>query len=154
VASYRRRSNGWELRYRDRDNRERTERFVGGTTRRPPQQLLERKAEVESQMHWGTYVAREDRDAPFRSYFEHWWAARRVSDTRRHTDHQRATKHVLPRWGDWPISRIRPSDIDDFGRSDAARGGHDLVLDLETLDHGLPATVHDLYHRSAAPGLS
>lgn len=114
MASVRYRLNGWELRYRDRDGRERTERFAGGTARRPPAQLTARRAEVEAQLRSGTYVPREDREAPFRSYFDRWWAARRVSETRAFTDGQRAHKHVLPHWGDWPINQIRPSDIDDW----------------------------------------
>jgi len=82
--------------------------------RRPPQEALERKAEVESQLYRGTYIAREDREMPFRLCYERWWASRQISETRRHTDAQRAKKHVLPHWGEWPIGAIRPSDIDDW----------------------------------------
>ncbi len=114
MASLRYRAHGWDLRYRERDGRERTERFAGTSTRRPPQEALERKAEIESQLYRGTYIAREDREMPFKVCYERWWASRQVSDTRRHTDAQRAKKHVLPHWGEWPIGAIRPSDIDDW----------------------------------------
>ena len=114
MASLRRKGNGWELRYRQRDGRPRSEYFRGGSAKRAPEEALDRKAEVESQLRRGNYVAREDLEAPFRVYFDRWWASRRVSETRRFTDEQRAHKHVLPYWGDWPIYSIRPSDLDDW----------------------------------------
>jgi integrase len=114
VANLRRRAGGWELRYRERTGRERTERFRGGTERRPPAEALERKAEVEAALRRGTYVSREQREVPFAVYYERWTAARQISSTRRYTDDQRAAKHVLPHWGDWPICDIRPSDVDDW----------------------------------------
>jgi integrase len=114
VASLRRKGNGWELRYRQRDGRPRSEYFRGGTAKRAPEEAAHRKAEVEAQLRRGTYVAREDLEAPFRVYFDRWWATRRVSKTRQFTDEQRARKHVLPYWGDWPIYSIRPSDLDDW----------------------------------------
>lgn len=85
MASLRYRARGWDLRYRERDGRERTERFAGTSARRPPQEALERKAEVESQLYRGTYIAREDREMPFRLCYERWWASRQISETRRHT---------------------------------------------------------------------
>ncbi len=57
-----------------------------GQVRRPPQEALERKAEVESQLYRGTYIAREDREMPFRLCYERWWASRQITETRRHTD--------------------------------------------------------------------
>lgn len=114
MSSLRYRANGWDLRFRDRDGRQRTERFAGGTPRRAPTAALERKAEVELQMYRGSYVAREERETPFRLLYQRWWDSRQVSATRRYSDAQRAAKHVLPYWGDWPICTIRPSDIDDW----------------------------------------
>jgi integrase len=114
VATFRRRAGGWDLRYRERDGRERTERFRGGTERRPPAEALERKAEVESALRRGTYVSREQREVTFAVYYERWAEARQISSTRRFTDDQRARKHVLAQWGNWPICDIRPSDIDDW----------------------------------------
>ena len=114
MASRRRKGNGWELRYRQRDGRPRSEFFRGGTAKRAPAEAADRKAEVESQLRRGTYVAREDLEAPFRVYFDRWWATRQVSETRRFTDEQRARKHVLPYWSEWPIYSIRPSDLDDW----------------------------------------
>lgn len=114
VASLRRKANGWELRYRQHGGRSRSEYFVGGTPRRPPPAAQDRRAEVESQLRRGTLVAREDFEAPFKLYFDRWWATRRVSATREFTDDQRAKKHVLPYWNDWPICSIRASDIDDW----------------------------------------
>lgn len=114
MSSLRYRANGWDLRFRDRAGRQRTERFSGGTPRRAPTAALERKAEVDLQMYRGNYVAREERETPFRVLYQRWWDSRQVSATRRYSDAQRAAKHVLPYWGEWPICTIRPSDIDDW----------------------------------------
>jgi hypothetical protein len=94
VASLRYRANGWDLRYRDRAGIERTERFTGGTPRRAPVEAQERRVEVEAQMFRGTFVSREDREVPFRVIYHRWCATRQISATRRHTDAQRAAKHV------------------------------------------------------------
>ncbi len=114
MASLRYRAGGWDLRYRERSGKERTERFTGGSPRRAPRPALERKAEVETRLHRGTYVPREEREAPFETYYQRWLASRQVSETRVFTDAQRAAKHVLPYWSKWEIGQIRPSDIDDW----------------------------------------
>jgi hypothetical protein len=62
MASLRQRAGGWDLRYRDLDCRERTERFVGEPGRRkPPEEAIDRKAKVERELRRGTYVTREER---------------------------------------------------------------------------------------------
>ena len=114
LASLRFRSGGWDLRYRERDGSERTERFRGGSERRPPESALDRKAKVEMELRRGRYVPREKREVRFADYYAPWAAARQISASRRYTDDQRAAKHVLPHWGDWSICDIRPSDIDDW----------------------------------------
>jgi integrase len=115
MASLRQRSSGWDLRYRDLQGVERTERFPGPAGRRkPPEAALDRKAEVERDLRRGTYISREEREATFQDYFDRWWAARRVASTRKHTDNQRARMHVLPYWGRWRLCDIRPSDVDDW----------------------------------------
>jgi integrase len=114
MASLRYRAGAWDLRYRERTGRERTERFAGGSTRRPPESALDRKAEVEIELRRGKYVPRERREVAFADYYAPWAAARLISVSRRFTDDQRAAKHVLPYWGSWPICDIRPSDIDDW----------------------------------------
>jgi integrase len=136
VASVRYRANGWELRYRDRDRKERTERFPGPPTRKPPADVIARRHEVEAQLRSGTYVPREARDAPFRTFFDKWWDARRISATRKHTDRQRADKHVIPKWGSWPISQIRPSDIDDWIADLSKTLGPESVRDCYALLRG------------------
>ena len=114
MASLRYRAGGWDLRYRERTGRERTERFQGGTPRRPPESALDRKAEVEVELRRGKYIPRESREVAFADYYLPWAAARQISRSRRFTDDQRAGKHVLPYWGKWPICDIRPSHIDDW----------------------------------------
>jgi integrase len=114
MASLRYRASGWDLRYRERSGKERTERFKGGTARRAPREALERKAEVETRLYRGTYVPREEREASFATYYQRWASSRRISASRKFTDDQRAAKHVLPQWREWEIGQIRPSDIDDW----------------------------------------
>jgi hypothetical protein len=79
MSSLRYRANGWDLRFRDRDGRQRTERFAGGTSRRAPSSALERKAEVEVelQLYRGSYVAREVRETRFRLLYQRWRTAGR-----------------------------------------------------------------------------
>lgn len=47
MASVTWRRGAWELRYRDRRGRQRTERFPGRQQRRPPEQVLDRQAELD-----------------------------------------------------------------------------------------------------------
>ena len=114
MASLRFRAGGWDLRFRDRAGRERTERFAGGTSKRPPEAALDRKTALERELRRSTYVEREEREATFADYYACWLAARRISATRAHTDAIRARLHVLPYWGSWRLCDIRPSDVDDW----------------------------------------
>lgn len=114
MASLSHRKGSWELRYRDRTDRQRTERFPGGTTRKPPEQARDRQADVERELRRGSYVAREEREVRFEVYFAKWSAGRRISRSRTHTDAIRSRLHVLPYWGRWALCDIRPSDIDDW----------------------------------------
>ena len=82
MASLRYRSGGWDLRYRERSGKERTERFRGGSSRRPPPSALERKGSVEAQLIRGTYVSRDLREQTFRVYYDRWVASRRGPVTR------------------------------------------------------------------------
>ncbi|HTY71919.1 MAG TPA: tyrosine-type recombinase/integrase [Actinomycetes bacterium] len=157
MASLRRRAGGWDLRYRERSGRQRTERFQGGTARTPPEAALDRKAEVELELRRGRYVPRERREVAFADYYLPWAAARQISRSRRFTDDQRAAKHVIPYWGQWPICDIKPSDIDDwvaalsrsmgpqsvracYGllRGPLRRAVKDRVIDDPCIDIGLP----------------
>jgi hypothetical protein len=76
VASLSFRRGAWELRYRDRAGRQRTERFHGGTVKTAPEPALDRKAEVERDLRRDSHVPREARQARFAEYFDKWWAAR------------------------------------------------------------------------------
>ncbi len=137
MASLRRRANGWDLRYRDLDGRERTERFNTEPGRRkPPEEALDRKAEVERDLRRGTYVTREERETTFGEYFDRWWAARRVSATRTYTDRGRADLHVLPHWRHRRLCTIRPSEVDDWIAQLATRMGSESVRHCYTLLRG------------------
>jgi integrase len=136
MASLRYRAGGWDLRYRDRAGKERTERFDGPARRTPPDIALDRKAEVERSMRRGTYVAREEREASFASYYARWWDARQISSTRAYTDVSRARLHVLPYWGSWPLCSIRPSDVDDWIAQLARKMGPTSVRHCYTLLRG------------------
>jgi hypothetical protein len=96
VAGLSYRRGAWELRYREPSGVERTERFAGASSRRPPESALDRKADVERELRRHQYVPREAREASFQEYFDRWWAARRISRTRAYTDQSRANLHVLP----------------------------------------------------------
>jgi integrase len=104
--------------------------------RRPPEEAVDRKAEVELELRRGTYVSREEREVRFGEYFDKWWAARRVAVTRRHTDTQRAQLHVLPHWKWWRLCDIRPSDVDDWVAALSERMGPDSVRHCYTLLRG------------------
>jgi len=82
--------------FRDRAGRERTERFAGGTPKRPPEAALDRKAAIERELRHGTYVEREEREVTFADYYARWLAARQISASRARTDAIRARLHVLP----------------------------------------------------------
>ena len=77
VASLRFRA-GLDLRFRDRAGRERTERFAGGTARRPPEAALDRKAAIERELRHGTCVQREEREAAVADHDARWLSARRI----------------------------------------------------------------------------
>ena len=117
------RRNGWELRYRDPNGRQRVERFAGPNGRKAPPEARERLAAVERQLRWREYVGPEQRAVTFAEYYARWDAARQVSATRRHTDEGRARLHVLPYWGSWRVGDIRPTDIDDWIASLSKRMG-------------------------------
>lgn len=124
------------MRYRDRVGRERTERFDGGTAKRAPEAAHDRKAEVERELRHGTYVAREQREVTFASYYARWLAGRQISSTRAHTDAIRARLHVLPYWGSWRLCDIRPSDVDDWITELAKKMGPSSVRHCYTLLRG------------------
>ena len=136
MASLSYRRNGWELRYREPSGVERTERFPGRSTRRPPEAALDRKAEVERGLRRSSYVSREAREVRFAVYFDDWWATRRVSRTREYTDESRARLHVLPHWGTWRLCDIRPSDVDDWIAGLGQRMGPIAVRQCYTLLRG------------------
>ena len=136
MASLRYRSGGWDLRYRDRTGKERTERFDGPPRRTPPDAALDRQAEIERSLRRGTYVAREEREATFRSYYDRWLAGRQISSARAYTDEVRARLHVLPYWGAWPLCSIRPSDVDDWIAQLARKMGPSSVRHCYTLLRG------------------
>ena len=137
MASLGYRRGGWELRYRDDTGRQRVERFVApATARRPPEAVLDRKAEVERELRRGSYVAREEREVTFGVYYERWLATRRISKARAFTDDSRARLHVLPHWADRPLSSIRPSDVDDWVAELSRKMGPYSVRHCYTLFRG------------------
>ncbi len=136
MSSLRYRANGWDLRYRDPAGRERTERFPGGTLKRPPAVATERRAEVELELSRGLHRTREERETRFEVVFAQWWKARQISRSRIYTDEGRARLHVLPYWGHWRICDIRPSDIDDWIAMLATKMQGDSVRACYTLLRG------------------
>jgi hypothetical protein len=140
MASLAYRRGGWELRYRDLAGKQRVERFRAPETKRPPEEALDRQAEVERELRRGSYIAREAREVTFGVYYERWLASRRTSATRAYTDESRARLHVLPQGQDRPLSSIRPSDVDNWIAELSRKMGPDLG----------PALLHP-FPRAAAP---
>jgi len=137
VASISYRRGGWELRYRDHRGRERTERFPGPPRRRAPEELLERKADLERELRRGRYVSPEERNTTFGEYYLRWQSGRRpISASRQYTDENRAKNHVLPYWSHWSINDIRPSDIDDWVVGLSRKMGPSSVRHCYTLLRG------------------
>jgi integrase len=136
MASIGYRRGGWELRYRDEQYHQHVERFPAPPTRRPPEQVLDRKAEVERQLRRGSYISRAERDVTFGVYYAKWLATRQVSSARAYTDASRATNHVLPHWRERPLSSIRPSDVDDWIALLATKMGPHAVRHCYTLFRG------------------
>jgi integrase len=136
MASIGYRRGGWELRYRDAAGNQQVERFPGPETRRPPEALLDRRAEVERSLRRNTYVSRAERDTTFGVYYERWLATRQISAARAYTDANRARNHVLPRWADVPLSSIRPSHVDDWIGELATKMGPHAVRHCFTLFRG------------------
>ena len=136
MASLYFRRGAWELRYREPSGKQRCERIRGGTPRRPPEEALDRRADVERDLRRSRYVPREAREAPFQEYFDRWWAARRVSRTRTYTDAGRVKLHILPCWGRWRLCDIRPSDVDDWVAKLSDRMGPISVRHCYTLLRG------------------
>lgn len=59
-------------------------------------------------------------------WHELWWAARVVSEGTRRTDAGVLRKHVLPKWGDWPLGKIKRMDVQSWVREmeQAGTGPH------------------------------
>lgn len=136
MASIGYRRGGWEIRYRDRRGNQQVERFAAPETKRPPEAVLDRKAEVERELRRNTYVSRSERDTTFGVYYDRWLATRQVSSARAYTDEQRARNHVLPRWKHVPLSTIRPSDVDDWIASLTSKMGPHAVRHCYTIFRG------------------
>lgn len=136
MASIGYRRGGWEIRYRDRLGNQQVERFAAPETKRPPEVVLDRKAEVERELRRNSYVSRAERDTTFGVYYDRWLASRQVSAARAYTDEGRARLHVLPRWKDVPLSAIRPSDVDDWIADLATKMGPYAVRHCYSLFRG------------------
>lgn len=59
-------------------------------------------------------------------WHERWWAARVVGESTRRTDAGVLRNHVLPKWEDWPLSKIRRLDVQSWVREmeQAGTGPH------------------------------
>jgi integrase len=136
MASIGYRASAWEVRYRDPSGRQQVERFPGKKTAKPPARVVERLGQLTSQLRRGEWVAPEEKRVTFGELYEAWAAARQVSVSRRHTQDGRAALHVLPYWGSWRISDIRPSDIDDWAALLATKMGPWSVRDCYGLLRG------------------
>jgi len=59
-------------------------------------------------------------------WHERWWAARVVAESTRRTDAGVLRNHILPRWEDWPLGKIKRLDVQAWVREmeQAGTGAH------------------------------
>ena len=98
------RGTSYQLMYRDRAGKQRSETF----TRR--RDAVARKGEVEVEVRTGTYVEPRHGRTTFGAWYERWEPTRRVSKTRAAADRCYRDGHVLPRWHSVPLDAITYTD--------------------------------------------
>jgi integrase len=53
---------------------------------------------------------------PYVEWYTRWWAARVVEDSTRKTDEGAFRNHILPKWEEWPLAKIRRMDVQGWIR--------------------------------------
>jgi integrase len=75
---------------------------------------------VEVQLAEGDWIDPSKGNTKFRDFHARWVSARSVSPSREATERSHANNHILPTWGDTPLRRIRPLDIERWIKDSTA----------------------------------
>lgn len=110
MASVERRSGKrgdvFVVRYRDEQRRQRSKTF------RSHVDAVRYSNKVEVQLAEGDWIDPQRGRERFEEFHARWVKARTVSPSREDTEASQARVHILPRWGNVPLSRIKPLDVD------------------------------------------
>jgi integrase len=141
VASIRRRPDRpkpWEAVWRDPDGRQRTRTF---TRKIDAQRYL---TNIEADKLRGSYVDPHAGKITFRAFAEQWAASQTVDAKTREGTASRLRTHLVPTFGDMPLSAIRPSTVQQWlaGASRTLAPGT-VRLVLATLSTIINAAVED-----------
>ncbi|HMA46126.1 MAG TPA: tyrosine-type recombinase/integrase [Frankiaceae bacterium] len=93
-------SGNWRAEYREPTGRKRSRTFK---TKKDARAFL---ATVEADLNRGLYLDPSAGQVLFCVYPERWWAARNVETTMAAGNLSRLRTHLLPAWGDWPLTKI------------------------------------------------
>jgi integrase len=100
----------YRVRYISPDGRERSESFPD-RAKRAAEGFL---ASVESDKVRGTYIDPAAGRTPFAPFAEAWLRTHRLSESTRQSTEVRVRKHIIPFFGDRPISAIKPSTVREW----------------------------------------
>lgn len=110
MASIERRSgkrgDSFVVRYRDEQRRQRSKSFSAHID------AVRFSNKVEVQLAEGEWIDPQRGRERFADFHARWVEARTVSPSREATEASHARVHILPRWGNVPLGRIRPLDVD------------------------------------------
>ena len=93
------------VRYRAPDGKQRAKSF------RRKSEAISFAAKVETQLREGEWIDPRGGRTTFGDLHKRWVAARSVSPVRLATEESQAKVHILPRWKDTPLKRIKPLDV-------------------------------------------
>lgn len=94
------------VRFRDDTGRQRSKSLP------TKKEALTYAAQVESQLHTGEWIDPHKGRIKFGDFHARWVAARSVSASRASAERSQAKVHIIPRWSQVPLSRIKPLDVD------------------------------------------
>lgn len=112
MASIERRSGKrgdvYVVRFRDDTGRQRSKSFDS------KKNAMLYASQVEVQVKTGDWLDPALSRERFTSFHTRWEAARSVSPSRSSTERMQARVHIMPRWGEVPLAKIRPLDVDQW----------------------------------------
>jgi len=109
-------SGNWRAQYRDARGKRHSKTFPG------KKQARDWALEQERLVRLGRHRDPKAVGQTVADYFPTWWEARSVEVTTEATDRGRIDKHVLPKWGDWPLEAIVPTAVQGWVKRLVADG--------------------------------